>query len=32
MTKKDIGAIVKTAISLFLICAFAAGLVALVPF
>ena len=30
MTKKDIGAIVKTAISLFLICAFAAGLVALV--
>ena len=30
MTKKDIGAIVKTAISLFLICAVAAGLVALV--
>ena len=30
MTKKDIGAIAKTAISLFLICAFAAGLVALV--
>ncbi len=30
MTKKDIGAILKTAISLFLICAVAAGLVALV--
>ncbi len=28
MTKKDIGAIVKTAVSLFLICAVAAGLVA----
>ena len=30
MTKKDIGSIVKTALSLFLICAVAAGLVALV--
>ena len=30
MTKKDIGAILKTAISLFLICAVAAGLVAFV--
>ena len=32
MTKKDIGSIVKTALSLFLICAVAAGLVALVNY